>query len=131
MYPFQPPVFLHRSNIYSVNLRQYSQEGSFIAFQQHLPRLKNMGIEILWFMPIYPIGKIKRKGTLGSYYSISNFTSTNPEFGTEQEFKQLVEEAHRLGMKVILDWVANHAAWDNVWTIDHPEFFERDEMGNF
>lgn len=131
MYPFQPPVFLHSSNIYAVNLRQYSNEGSFKAFQQQLPRLKDMGVEILWFMPVYPIGKVKRKGTLGSYYSISNFTTTNPEFGPEQDFKALVEEAHRFGMKVILDWVANHAAWDNVWTIDHPEYFEKDASGNF
>jgi alpha-amylase len=90
-----------------------------------------MGVEILWFMPIYPIGKVKRKGTLGSYYSISNFTGINPEFGTGDDFKQLVEQAHHLGMKVILDWVANHAAWDNVWTVDHPEYFERDLHGNF
>ncbi len=131
MYPSLPPLFLHSSNIYCVNLRQYSVEGSFRAFQHQLPRLQHMGVKILWFMPIYPIGKVKRKGTLGSYYSISNFTSTNPEFGTAEEFKKLVEAAHAAGMKVILDWVANHAAWDNVWTIDHPEYFERDEHGNF
>lgn len=131
MYPFQPASFLHSSNIYSVNLRQYSGEGTFKAFSIQLPRLKNMGVEILWFMPIYPIGVANRKGTLGSYYSISNFTATNPEFGSGDDFKLLVDQAHQLGMKVILDWVANHAAWDNIWTQNHPEYFERGEDGNF
>jgi alpha-amylase len=131
LYPFQPASYLHRSNIYCVNLRQYSQEGSFRAFQEALPRLKQMGVEILWFMPIYPIGKIRRKGSLGSYYSISDFRDTNPEFGTQEEFRELVTAIHTAGMKLILDWVANHAAWDNVWTVDHPEYFERDETGAF
>lgn len=90
-----------------------------------------MGVEILWLMPIHPIGKIKRKGTLGSYYSISDYTDTNPEFGTRDDFRKLLNEAHRLGMKVILDWVANHSAWDNVWTLHHPDFFESDAQGNF
>ncbi|RYY49171.1 MAG: 1,4-alpha-glucan branching protein [Chitinophagaceae bacterium] len=128
---FHQPSFLHASNIYCVNLRQYSAEGSFSAFEQSLPLLKEMGVEILWFMPIHPIGKQNRKGSLGSYYSIADFKAVNPEFGDRAAFKQLVERAHELGMKVIMDWVANHAAWDNVWTISHPEFFEKDEQGNF
>ena len=119
------------SNIYEVNIRQYSAEGSFNAFATSLPRLKDMGVEVLWIMPIHPIGKINRKGTLGSYYSISDFKAVNPEFGTTADFKNLVDLAHEMGMKVIMDWVANHAAWDNVWTIDHPEYFVRDEAGNF
>ena len=90
-----------------------------------------MGVEILWIMPIHPIGKLKRKGTLGSYYSIADFTDVNPEFGTKADFKNMVDTAHRLGMKVILDWVANHAAWDNVWTVTNPEFFIRDAQGDF
>lgn len=90
-----------------------------------------MGVQILWIMPIHPIGKIKRKGTLGSYYSISNFREVNPEFGTLDDFKNLVQQVHELDMKLILDWVANHAAWDNVWTQTNPDFFERDEKGNF
>lgn len=128
---FPQPAFLTSSNIYSVNLRQYSAEGSFNAFASQLPRLNEMGVEILWFMPIHPIGKIKRKGSLGSYYSIADFTDVNPEFGSKADFKNIVEQAHALGMKVIMDWVANHAAWDNVWTITDPDFFVKDEQGNF
>lgn len=128
---FPQPPFLLSSNIYSVNLRQYSPEGSFNAFEKHLPRLKDMGVEILWFMPVHPIGKVKRKGSLGSYYSIADFTDINPEFGTKEDFKQTITTAHGLGMKVIMDWVANHAAWDNVWTKTNPDFFVRDEQGNF
>ena len=128
---FKQPAFLPSSNIYAVNLRQYSLEGSFAAFAQHLPRLKKMGVEILWLMPIHPIGKIKRKGSLGSYYSIADFMDTNPEFGSKADFKNLVDAAHDLGIKVIMDWVANHAAWDNVWTESNPDFFVRDEQGNF
>lgn len=119
------------TNIYEVNIRQYSTEGTFNAFAKALPRLKDMGVETLWFMPIHPIGKINRKGTLGSYYSIMDFKGVNPEFGTAADFKNLVQLAHDAGMKVIMDWVANHAAWDNVWTKDHPEYFVRDDAGNF
>lgn len=119
------------TNIYEVNTRQYSEEGTFTAFARSIPRLKDMGVEVLWIMPIHPIGKINRKGSLGSYYSIADFKAVNPEFGTAADFKYLVKLAHDAGMKVIMDWVANHAAWDNVWTIDHPEYFVRDEAGNF
>jgi glycosidase len=123
--------WIANTNIYEVNIRQYSAEGSFNAFAESLPRLKDMGVETLWIMPIHPIGKMNRKGTLGSYYSIADFKGVNPEFGTAADFKNLVQLAHELGMKVIMDWVANHAAWDNVWTKDHPEYFVRDEEGNF
>lgn len=128
---FTQPSFLAASNLYEVNLRQYTAQGSFKAFATHLPRLKEMGVEILWLMPIHPIGIKNRKGTLGSYYSIKNFMDVNPEFGSKEDFKILVAEVHRLDMKIILDWVANHAAWDNVWTHTNPDFFERDEAGNF
>ncbi len=128
---FKRAGWIADTNIYEVNLRQYSEEGNFNAFANALPRLKDMGIEMLWFMPIHPIGRINRKGTLGSYYSISDFKAVNPEFGTSDDFKNLVLRAHALGMKVIMDWVANHAAWDNAWTVDHPEYFVRDEAGNF
>jgi len=90
-----------------------------------------MGVEVLWFMPVHPIGKINRKGSMGSYYSIMDHKGINPEFGTAADFKNLVSQAHALGMKVIMDWVANHASWDHVWTKDHPAYFERDEQGNF
>ncbi len=125
------PAFLKNSNMYEVNIRQYTPEGTFNAFAEHLPRLKDMGTEILWLMPIYPIGIVNRKGTLGSYYSIQNFVAINPKFGTTEDFKNLVEKAHALGMKIIIDWVANHTSWDNVWTKTNPAFFEQDEQGNF
>jgi len=123
--------YLSIANIYEVNLRQYTKEGTIAAFMEHLPRLKEMGVEILWFMPLHPIGKINRKGSLGSYYSSSNFFELNPEFGTEADFKNLVKVIHELGMKVIIDWVANHAAWDNNWTITNPDYFVRADNGQF
>src|ERR1044072_4389724 len=90
------------ANIYEVNVRQYTREGTFSAFEKELPRLRDMNVEILWFMPITPISKEKRLGTLGSYYSCSDYTTTNPEFGTPEDFKHLVAEAHRLGFKVLI-----------------------------
>ncbi|MEP7254879.1 MAG: alpha-amylase family glycosyl hydrolase [Ferruginibacter sp.] len=128
---FKRADWLTTTNIYEVNTRQYTIEGTFNAFVKELPRLKDMGVEVLWFMPIHPIGKINRKGKLGSYYSIMDFKAVNPEFGTADDFNDLIKQAHSLGMKVIMDWVANHVAWDNIWTIDHPEYFERDSDGNF
>ncbi|MEO6404327.1 MAG: alpha-amylase family glycosyl hydrolase [Ferruginibacter sp.] len=122
---------MNNTNIYEVNIRQYTAEGTIAAFKKHLPRLKEMGVQVLWFMPIHPIGEINRKGTLGSYYSIKNYKQVNPEFGNEEDFKDLVETAHSMDMKVIIDWVANHAAWDNDWTLTNPDFFLRDEAGNF
>jgi len=101
------------------------------AFAEHLPRLKDMGVETLWFMPLQPIGKIHRKGILGSYYSISDYISLNPEYGLLDDFKLLVEEAHRYNMKVIIDWVANHTSWDHVWTQTYPDFFSKNENGDF
>lgn len=131
MKQFTVPGFLITSNLYEVNTRQYTPEGTFRAFMKHLPRLQQMGVEILWFMPIYPIGFQGRKGTLGSYYSIKNFKEVNPEFGSLEDFKAMIGMIHGLGMKVIMDWVANHAAWDNNWTLTNPDFFERDDQGNF
>src|SRR5215210_796396 len=105
---FSHPEWSFTSNIYEVNVRQYSPEGTFEAFSKHLPRLSDMGVEILWFMPITPISLKDRKGTLGSYYAVQNYTETNPEFGSVKEFSDLVKSAHALGFKVIIDWVANH-----------------------
>jgi len=119
------------SNIYEVNLRQYTQEGTFNAFLKELPRLRHMGVEILWFMPITPISKEKRLGTLGSYYACSTYVQTNPEYGTISDFKNLVDAAHSLGFKVIIDWVANHTGWDHEWTISHPDFYRKNLEGNF
>ena len=117
--------------IYEVNVRQYTPEGTFKAFATSLPKLKEMGIGILWFMPINPIGELHRKGSLGSYYSVKDYTAVNPEFGTIEDFKFVVKQAHDLGMYVIIDWVANHSAWDNVWTKTHPDFYKKDNNGNF
>jgi alpha-amylase len=128
---FTPAAFLKSSNLYEVNIRQYTPEGTFNAFATHLPRLQDMGVQILWLMPIHPIGLLNRKGTLGSYYSVQNFEAVNPEYGTLEDFKNLVQQIHALGMKIIIDWVANHAAWDNVWTATNPEFFIQDEQDNF
>ncbi|TVR41606.1 MAG: alpha-amylase [Bacteroidia bacterium] len=125
------PEWSINANIYEVNTRQFSPEGTFAAFEEHLDRLQEMGVDILWFMPIQPIGEKNRKGTLGSYYSIANYTAINPEFGTMADFKRVVDGAHERGMYVILDWVANHTAWDHYWTETNPEFYELDADGNF
>jgi cyclomaltodextrinase / maltogenic alpha-amylase / neopullulanase len=125
------PEWSYNSVIYEVNLRQYTEEGTFKAFEEHLPRLKELGVDILWLMPIHPIGEMKRKGTLGSYYSVKDYKAVNPEHGTFEDFKSLVDKIHDTGMYVIIDWVANHTAWDNVWVEEHPEFYTRDSLGNF
>ena len=121
---------VQRAVLYEVNVRQYTPQGTFKAFEKHLPRLKQMGVDILWFMPIYPIGIKNRKGTLGSYYSVRDYYGVNPEFGTKQDFKQLVEKAHQMGFMVILDWVANHTAWDNPWITEHPDWYVHDSTGH-
>ena len=123
---FRTLAWAHTTNIYEVNIRQYTPEGTFHAFSNHLPRLKDMGVQVLWFMPITPISRENMKGTLGSYYACSDYTAINPEFGTLDDFRQLVKEAQRLGFKVIIDWVANHTGWDHRWTREHPEFYLKD-----
>jgi alpha-amylase len=128
---FKPVAWAHNTNIYEVNLRQYTQEGSFNAFAKEVPRLKDMGVKTVWFMPVHPIGKENRKGTLGSYYSIRDYTSVNPEYGSLNDFKALVRDAHAEGFKIIIDWVANHTSWDNTWTKSNPDFFSKDANGNF
>ncbi len=129
--PFNTVSWALRANIYEVNLRQYTKEGTLQAFAAHLPRLADMGVTVLWFMPITPISLKGRLGTLGSYYACSDYTSINSEFGTEQEFIAVVHAAHKLGMKVIIDWVANHTGQDHVWTISNPNFYIQDAHGNF
>lgn len=119
------------ANIYEVNVRQYTAEGTFNAFAKHLPRLKDMGIDTLWFMPVTPIATQHRLGSLGSYYACSSYTDINPEFGTMDDFLQLVQAVHGLGMKVIIDWVANHTGYGHQWSMEHPEWFVRDSNGNF
>lgn len=124
------PSWTESAVIYEVNTRQYTDEGTFKALEEHLPRLKNLGVDILWFMPIHPIGELNRKGTLGSYYSIKDYQAVNPEFGTLEDFKAIVQKAHQLDMKVILDWVANHTAWDHEWITTNPEWYTKDSLGN-
>jgi alpha-amylase len=129
---FSPLPWAHTTNIYEVNIRQYTQEGSFAAFCSAMPRLKDMGIQTLWFMPITPIAAKNRKGSLGSPYACSDYLTINPEFGTLHDFKTLVNEAHNLGFKVIIDWVANHTGWDHVWTKSNPDYFKKDTVtGDF
>jgi alpha-amylase len=128
---FSPVAWSVNTSIYEVNVRQYTPEGTFNAFAKHLPRLKDMGIEVLWFMPITPISKEKRQGTLGSYYACADYKAVNPEFGTMADFTILVKQAHSLGLKVIIDWVANHTGWDHIWTKTNPEYYKKDAEGNF
>jgi glycosidase len=123
------PSFMEQGNIYEVNIRQYTPQGTFNAFAKHIPRLKQMGVQTLWFMPLQPISVEGRKGSLGSYYAVSNFTSVNPEFGTISDFNNMVSQAHALGMKVIIDWVPNHTGADHEWLTTHPDFYERDSTG--
>lgn len=119
------------TNVYEVNIRQYTSEGNFNAFQKHIPRLKAMGVDVLWFMPITPISKLNRKGSLGSYYACSSYREINPEFGTLEDFKKIVSFAHQSGMKVIIDWVANHTGWDHEWTKTNPAFYKINHEGHF
>ena len=123
--------WINDQTIYEVNLRQYTSDGTIASFRNHLPRLKEMGIGILWFMPIHPIGEINRKGELGSYYSVKDYFSVNPEFGTAEEFRSLVHEIHGMGMYVILDWVANHTACDNELVTTNPDWYTKNENQNF
>lgn len=118
------------ATIYEVNIRQFSPEGTFNTFAKDIPRLRELGVDMLWFMPIHPIGEKNRKEPLGSYYSVKDYKDVNPEFGTAEDFKNLVNKAHEAGMAVILDWVPNHSAYDNKWTTEHPEFYVRDKDGN-
>jgi alpha-amylase len=125
----QLPDWALQSNIYEVNVRQYTKEGTFNAFAAALPRLKSMGVEILWFMPITPISLTDRKGKLGSYYAVQDYTSINPEFGTMADWKSLVTKAHGMGFKVITDWVPNHTGADNGWLTRHPDFYTKNSTG--
>ncbi|OGS69291.1 MAG: alpha-amlyase [Flavobacteria bacterium RIFCSPLOWO2_12_FULL_35_11] len=120
---------LESAIIYEANIRQYSPEGTFSKFTEDIPKLKELGVKIIWVMPIYPISTTKSKGSLGSYYAISDYTKVNPEFGNLDDVKNLVNTAHKNGMYVILDWVANHTGWDHVWLKSHPEYYTKNEKG--
>jgi len=123
---FKKADWIKNTDVYEVNIRQYSLEGTFKAFEKHLPRLKDMGVSTLWFMPITPISQKLKKGSMGSPYACSDYISINPEFGNLEDFKLTVKIAQDLGFKIIIDWVANHTGWDHVWTITHPEYYKKD-----
>ena len=137
--PYQPvpymrvthPAWSRNATIYQINTRQFTHEGTFRAAETHLSRLKDLGVDILWLMPIHPIGEKNRKGGLGSPYSVRDYYGVNPEFGSLADLKHFVAAAHDLGMYVILDWVANHTAWDNPLVEEHPEWYDRDWKGDF
>ena len=129
--PFNTVPWAHRANIYEVNVRQYTKEGTLASFAAHLPRLADMGVTVLWFMPITPIASKGRLGSLGSYYACCDYKAINEEFGTEGDFIAVVHAAHALGMKVMIDWVANHTGQDHVWTTSNPNFYMQDTQGNF
>ena len=125
------PEWSKNANIYEVNLRQFSTGGTFKEFARHIPRLKSMGVDILWFMPLHPIGVKNRKGTLGSYYSVKDYLAIDPSYGTMDDFKNLVDSIHKQGMHVIIDWVANHTSWDNKLIKEHPDWYKKDSTGKF
>lgn len=136
--PYQPQPYVKFAHedwtknavIYQVNIRQFTPEGNFRAAEKQLGRLKELGVDILWLMPIHPIGEVNRKGPLGSPYAVKDYFAVNPEFGTLDDFKHYVHAAHQLGFHVILDWVANHTAWDNVIRSEHPDWYTKDYKGD-
>jgi len=129
--PSAHPDWTYNSVIYEMNVRQYTPEGTFAAAAHQLPRLDRLGVDVIWLMPIYPIGVKERKGTLGSYYAISDYCAVNPEFGSLEDFDNFLARAHRLGFKVVLDWVANHTSPDARWINECPaDWYERDSLGN-
>lgn len=125
------PEWSKNATIYQVNVRQFSPEGTFAAVEKELPRIKALNVDIIWLMPIHPIGEKNRKGPLGSPYAVKDYYGVNPEFGTLADLKRFVGTAHGLGLKVILDWVPNHTAWDNPLTVEHPDWYQRDWKGGF
>ena len=137
--PYQPapetqlshPEWCRDATLYQINTRQFTPEGTFTAAAEHLPRLRDLGVSILWLMPVQPIGERNRKGGLGSPYAVADYYGVNPEFGTGEDLRAFVAAAHDLGLRVILDWVANHTAWDCALVDSHPEWYARDHKGDF
>jgi 1,4-alpha-glucan branching enzyme len=130
-YDVDHPIWSRNASLYEINLRHFTPEGTFAAAQAQLPRLKALGVDIVWLMPIHPIGEKRRKGLLGSPYAVRDFMAVNPEFGSLDDLKRLVAEAHRLGLHVILDWVGNHTSWDNVLVASHPQWYDHNRKGEF
>ncbi|HVU35020.1 MAG TPA: alpha-amylase family glycosyl hydrolase [Opitutaceae bacterium] len=125
------PDWVRHAVIYEINVRQFSASGTFDGVTEALPRLHALGVDTLWLMPINPIGEVNRKGPLGSYYAVRDYMAVNPEFGTEADFRRLVEAAHAQGFRIILDWVGNHTAWDNPLAKEHPDYYVHDAKGAF
>ena len=125
------PNWSKNATIYELNVRQFTKEGTFKAVEKHLPRLQKMGIDIIWLMPVHPIGIKNRKGTLGSEYSVKDYYAINPEYGAMSDFDHLVSTIHSLGMHVIIDWVGNHSAWDNALATQHPDWYTKTPDGKF
>ncbi|MDE6072378.1 MAG: alpha-amylase, partial [Muribaculaceae bacterium] len=123
------PQWMENAVIYEANLRQGTANRNIKGLQEELPRLKDLGVDIIWLMPIHPISEKNRKGRLGSYYAVQDYKAVNPEFGTIDDLKEFVSRAHQLGMKVILDEVCNHTGCDNPWVTEHPEYYARNEKG--
>ena len=130
LFQVRHPEWAANATIYEVNLRNFTPEGTFRAFEAHLPRLAAIGVSIVWLMPIHPIGAVARKGTLGSQYAVQDYFGVNPEFGTLADLRHLVQTAHALGLRVLLDWVANHTSWDNPLVRQHPDWYQHDEQGH-
>ena len=127
----QSPSWSKDATIYQINTRQFSEQGDFDGVTAQLPRIKALGSDIIWLMPIHEIGEKNRKGSLGSPYAVKDFYSINPEFGDAKSLKNLINTAHALGLKVILDWVPNHTAWDNHLVTTHPHWYAKDYKEDF
>lgn len=143
------PDMMENAVIYEANIRQYSPEGTFAEFTKDIPQLKELGVKVIWLMPVFPISETKRKATggpdskfatdfpeeeqkkyLGSYYAVTDFTKINPEYGTIEDFRSLVKTAHENGIYIILDWVPNHTGWDHKWIKENPDYYTKDKDGN-
>lgn len=131
LYTVKQPEWSSHAVIYQVNTRQFSTSGDFKGVIAGLSHIKALGADIVWLMPIHPIGDKHRKGELGSPYAVKDYFAINPEFGNEDDLKALVEEAHKLSLKVIIDWVPNHSAWDNPLVESHPHWYAKDYKGDF
>jgi glycosidase len=121
--------WMRDSIIYQIYPRQYSAKGDFNSITADLDRLKNLGVDVLWLMPIHPIGQVKKKGTIGSPYAVRDYYGINPDYGTKDDLKRLIAESHKRGLKVIIDVVVNHTAWDNTLIKEHPEFYKKNDKG--
>lgn len=123
------PEWLESAVIYEANLRQGTPTRDLKGLQRQLPRLRDLGVDVVWLMPIHPISKAERKGTFGSYYAVQDYKEVNPEFGNLHDLQEFVRTAHAYGMKVILDEVCNHTGADNAWVTEHPDWYARNEKG--